>query len=265
MADIPNTPSIAAIVMMGLAVVFVIVVVIPLFIIYFKRRKPVALTIAMTFTFWNLGAIAVFVGSILQYIHTPVLGEIQYSRYGINLGYAFSAISNILMVFFVSQIFSQYPLFRRTQKLIPLINAILNGITIGMIINTITDSFPPKVISEVFNPAYPIPQTIYHLVLTFAAFIILLVFSARALNLASFLWEKAGFGFIIASAVFGILIYISFALDLVLQDFFPIFSEGYTIFNILGWLFAIFMANFAYFGYFMPTGLRNFFKKMEAK
>jgi len=70
---------------------------------------------------------------------------------------------------------------------------------------------------------------------------------------------------IFQSAIFGILIYISFALDLVLQDFFPIFSEGYTIFNILGWLFAIFMASFAYFGYFMPTGLRNVFKKMEAK
>jgi len=260
LADIPPP---RAIVMMGLAFIFVLIVTIPLYIVYFQRKKSAALTLAVAFTFWALGALSVFIGCLIHRILLQVdEGEIQYAGYGINFGYAFSALSNIFMVLFVSQVYSKFNLFNRTQKVIPLINAILNGITIGLIIDTITKSIETIDVEKKYNPDYPIGQTIYFLVWTLVAFLFLLIYSAKARIIATYRWEKVGFLLIVLSAVSGMLVYISFALDIVVQEAFPsAFIGGYTIFNILGWLFAIFMANLAYFGYLMPKRLRALFKE----
>lgn len=137
MTELPNYPKISAIIMMGISVFFVTIVVGFLFRKYFERRKIPALSLAFAFLLWNLGGIAVFVFAILHYVLDPIAGEIQYSRYGINLGYAFSAMSNILLMFFISQIYAQSPMFRRTQKVIPIANSVLNGVTIGLVTDTI--------------------------------------------------------------------------------------------------------------------------------
>lgn len=268
MADLPNDPKIGSIIILGFVLIAVFSVVTMLFLKYLNRRKEPALTLAMTFLFWGISGILVFLGFILHYINMPIpAGEIQYSRYGINLGYLFSAVSNMFMVLFISQIFSQAPMFRRTKKTIPLVNAILNGITIGLIINTLSLSLKTVAdgadISEVYNPEYPIAQTIYHLLLTFFSFSLLLALSIKERKGASLRWERAGFTFIIFYAISGILIYIMFVLDLVLALMFEIFSMGYTIFNYLGWTFAILMSTFAYLGYAMPTRIRNLLKEKE--
>lgn len=92
----------------------------------------------------------------------------------------------------------------------------------------------------------------------------LLVLSARSRKRALFRWEKAGFGFIIASAISGIIIYVFFAVDLLVQETtIDFFSTGYTIFNHFGWVSAVLMALFGYAGYVMPPGLRNWFQAKD--
>jgi len=254
MADLPSDVSLAALITVGLVAVAVTIVVIFLYKRYIERRRIAALTLAVTFTFWNLGAFAVFIGSLIHYLKQPIAeGNLQFVRYGFNIGYALSAISNIFLVLFISQIFAQSPLFRKTQKLVPLINAIFNGITIGLIIDTI--------VTDPLNPSYALEQTIYHLVMTFIAFLLLLFFSIIARGRAEYRWEKAGFGFIIGSALSGIMIYLMLALDRVVTLFVPGFEEGYTPFLYVGWSFAIIMCTLAYAGYVMPTFLRRLFKE----
>lgn len=254
MADLPSDVSLAALVTVGIVTVAVTIVVIFLFIRYFERRRLAALTLAITFAFWDLGVISVFVGSLIHYLRQPIVeGSYQIVRYGFNIGYAFSAISNIFLVIFISQIFAQSPLFRKTYKMVPLVNAILNGVTIGLIIDTI--------IADPFNPSYPLGQTIYHLVMTFIAFLLLLFFSIGARGRVQLRWEKAGFSFIIGSALAGIMIYLMLALDRVVTLFVPGFEEGYTPFLYIGWTFAILMCTLAYAGYIMPTFLRRLFKE----
>jgi hypothetical protein len=101
--------------------------------------------------------------------------------------------------------------------------------------------------------------------LTFFAFSLLLAFSIRARNKASYLWEKAGFGFIILSAVFGLFIYIFLALDRVITLItdIPHFTEGYSILTYFGWVSAIFMTYFGYAGYVMPNRIREWYRKKE--
>ncbi|MHA1156501.1 MAG: hypothetical protein ACTSQK_10375 [Candidatus Heimdallarchaeota archaeon] len=265
MADIPQDPKLGSIIILGFVLIAVFTVVTMLFAKYLDRKKEPALTLAITFLFWGLSGIAVFIGFILHYINIPIpAGDIQYSRYGINLGYLFSAVSNMFMVLFISQIFSQAPMFRRTKKTIPLVNAILNGITIGLIINTISLSLNAVDPTEIYNPQYPIAQTIYHLVLTFFSFTLLLALSFKERKEASLRWERAGFTFIILYGVSGILIYVMFVLDLIFPLIWSeIFGLGYTIFNYLGWVFAILMCIFAYLGYAMPTRIRNLLKEPE--
>jgi len=114
----------------------------------------------------------------------------------INLGYAFSAISNIFIIYFVSEIFSRYNIFRQTNKLIPLLNSIANGITIGLIINVFIQSSEDKAadLTELYNPAYPLGQTVYHLALTLFALFMLLLYSARSRNQAALRWDQGAQG-----------------------------------------------------------------------
>ena len=266
MAELPSNPTLTAIIMVGLATLAVFSTVILLFIRYLQRKKMPALTLVITFLFWGLGGLSVLIMFILHYLNAPQLaGEVQYARYGINLGYLFSAISNIFMVLFVSQIFSQSPLFRRTKSTLPIINGILNGITIGLIINSISlslDTTNPD-ITEIYNPQYPIAQTVFHLIMTLTAFILLQGFSIKYSRQASTRWEKVGFNFINLYAISGMMIYILFAVDLIVAELFTYFAYGYTIFNYLGWACGILMAVFGYLGYAMPTGIRNMLKEKE--
>jgi len=267
-SDLPSIPNLQSLVMMGLTAFFVSIIVIFLFVKYFQRKRIPALTLALTFLMWDFASLIVFIFGTIHYLHytTPEAG-IQYARYGINLGYAFSALSNSLMVLFISQIFSQATIFRKTKKTIPIINALLNGVTIGFVADSIIQSFVFEDVISYLNPAYSLNQIIYHLALTFFAFIFLLVLSAQQRRRATFRWEKAGFGFIIYSAIMGILVYVFLALDEVVQTFVSLFSEGYTIFNVIGWAFGILMCFFAYLGYVMPPWLRNAFqeKSLEEK
>jgi hypothetical protein len=269
MAELPSDPTLTAIIMVGIATLAVFTTVIMLLIRYLQRRKMPALTLVITFLFWGLGGLSVFVMFILHYLNGPGIpaGDVQFARYGINLGYLFSAISNIFMVLFVSQIFSQSPLFRRTKSAIPIINAILNGITIGLIINAISLSLDTtnSEITEIYNPTYPIAQTVFHLVMTLFAFILLQGFSIKYRRQASTRWERVGFNFINYYAMSGMMIYILFAVDLIVAELFVYFENGYTIFNYLGWACAVLMAIFGYLGYAMPSRIRNMLKEKEEK
>ena len=268
MADLPNTPTVTALIFMAIAIVVVTIVVIRMFIQYHKRKRLAALLIAFSFFFWGLAVIATFIGALLQKIYypiDPIVGAVQYSRYGINIGYLFSALTNIFIVYFVSEIFSQKQVFKYTGKIMPILHGILNGVTIGLIIHMLARSFDPAS-DNYWNPTYPLGQTIYHLAWTLTAFTILLVFSVQARRKATLRWEKAGFSFIITTAVLAELVYVFFTMDLAVQEIWAAtFSSGYTHFNNLGWLTAAIMVMFAYLGFFMPDWLRDRLKQLEVK
>ncbi|MHA1187038.1 MAG: hypothetical protein ACTSSK_09230 [Candidatus Heimdallarchaeota archaeon] len=269
MADLADTPTIAALVMMSIAIAVTIAVVTRMFIQYYKRRRNAALMIAVAFTFWGLAAISIFIGALLQYIYyngTEIIeGAFQYYRYGLNIGYAFSALSNIFIIFFVTEIFSQAPFFRLTKKALPIGHSILNGLTIGLIVNVIVESFDPTSVTH-YNPVFPLGMTFFHLTMCVMAFTALLIYSSGAKRKASLKWEKVGFTFIIWTAITAMMIHVFFVIDVVAQNYWEtIFGSSFTHFNNLAWVTAAIMINLAYIGFFMPNWLRDRLKKSEVK
>ncbi|NHJ49737.1 MAG: hypothetical protein FK733_18240 [Asgard group archaeon] len=232
----------------GVVLLFVIFIVVMLYIRYFNRKKTASLLLAVAFTFWLIAIICLFTFRVLAYlVEIALITELfDYSDFGINLGYIFSAFSNVFILFFVAYIFSQSPLFRRTGFYLPFSYASLNGVTIGLLVNATIREWP--------NPEYALGTTLYHLILTFMAFSTLIIFAVRPLRRATYKWEKAGFVFILCSGIFGILIYLSFAVDVVI-------GGGYTTFFFLAYAFSILMIIFAYMGYVMPNFVRNWFKE----
>ena len=255
----------AAVITEGATFIVVSFVVAALYYRYFKRRKAAALTLAVAFNFWNLGALGLFLGKLIQYlgeqsiITNPYYTSIGFSDFGINIGYGFSALSNVFIVLFVAVVFTQSPMFRKTGMIVPIIFGAMNGVTIGLLIGATFNTWP--------QPTYSLVPTLYHLVLTFISFGALIFFTRGPLKAADLRWEKAGFRFIILSGIFGILIYLFFAIDFVLGDFgfIEIFAEGFTPFYYAAYGMAILMCVFAYLGYVMPEFIRNLFKEHDEK
>ncbi|MBN1329793.1 MAG: hypothetical protein JXA54_09995 [Candidatus Heimdallarchaeota archaeon] len=249
------TKLLMAIVTEGIVLLSVSFVVLFLYIKYTQRKKSAALALAVAFTFYNIAIVCLFTFRILAYLQE--IGTLSdyygFSEIGISLGYGFSALSNIFIVIFVSIIFSRAPIFRRSRVIVPLIPAALNGVTIGLLIGNAITNWP--------TPTYDLGPTIYHLVLTFIAFISLIRFTVPSYKAATLKWEKAGFQFIIVSGVFGILVYLSFVVDVILGDITGIFPNGYTPFFFFAYVCAILMCNFAYLGYSMPNAVRKWFKE----
>ncbi|NPE06964.1 MAG: hypothetical protein GNW80_01670 [Asgard group archaeon] len=243
-----------AVITEGIVLAFVMFVVVMLYVRYFSRKRRSALALAIAFTFWDIAIICLFVFRLLEYLAVNGLilnpNSIGFGDIGVMLGYSFSALSNIFILIFVSIIFSQSAMFRKTGMMVPLLFAALNGITIGMLLGGGIRSWPA--------PDYSPVPTLYHLVLTFIAFLALIVFTRQPLRYASLRWEKAGFRFIILSGVFGILIYLSFALDFLFGDnVLGIISGGYTPFFFFAYVFAIIMCSLAYLGFTMPEFIRK--------
>ena len=232
-------PPLASVIIEAIVLVFVTFVVIMLYRKYAQRKKTAALTLAVAFTFWDLAIICLFVFRLLAYLFPTNPYGINFSNIGINFGYTFSALSNVFIILFVAMVFSQAPLFRRTGILIPLIFGAFNGITNGLLISALITNF--------IYPTYDILPTMYHLIFTFISFGTLIIFAIRPLRQSELKWEKAGFAFIILSGVFGILVYLSFALDFLFGDSgLGIDPDGYTAFFYLAYVFGILMCSFAY-------------------
>jgi hypothetical protein len=249
-----------AVITEGIVLVFVMFVVTMLFIRYFKRKRRTALSLAVAFTFWDIAIICLFVFRLLEYLAVNSLianpNNMEFGDIGVMLGYSFSALSNIFILIFVALVFSQSAMFRRTGMMVPLLFAALNGITIGILLGGGIRLWPA--------PEYTLFPTMYHLVLTFISFIALIVFTRQPLRHATLRWEKVGFRYIIISGVFGILIYLSFALDFLFGDnALGIISGGYTPFFFFAYVFAIFMCSFAYIGFTMPDFIRNRLKETK--
>jgi ABC-type cobalamin transport system permease subunit len=242
----------------GIVLIFVAFIVTMLYIRYANRKKTAALLLAVGFSFWLVAIICLFTFRLMSYLVEigKFVEYFSYSDLGINLGYAFSAISNVFIMFFVSYVFAQSPMFRRTGMFIPFNFAAFNGATIGLLIGSTLRNWP--------TPDYALGSTAYHLIMTFIAFSTLIIFAIRPLRRATYRWEKAGFAFIICSGVTGILIYLSFTLDVMLPEFTSI-EGGYTPFFYLAYVFGILMVIFAYLGYVMPNFVRNWFKEKPAK
>ena len=254
-----------AVIIEGIVLVIVTYVVAMLYVRYADRRRNAALALAVAFTFWDIAIVCLFVNRILAYLTqeglmNPVLVEgvqVNWSDLGVNLGYGFSALSNVFIVVFVALLFAQSPLFRRTGMILPINIAGWNGITIGLLIAATIGTWP--------EPKYELVPTLFHLFVTFTSFTLLIFFTIKPYRQATYRWEKAGFLFIILSGVSGFLLYLSFALDFVAGDenLLNWYPEGFTPFFFLAYVFGMLMCIFAYFGYVMPDFIRNLFKEKE--
>jgi hypothetical protein len=218
-----------------------------LYIRYSERKKTAALLLAISFNFWLIAIICLFSFRLVAYLQeiAIVTSTFDFANLGINFGYGFSALSNVFIIFFVAYVFSQSQFFRSTGMYLPFTYATFNGVTIGLLLGSVFRNWP--------NVQYEIGTTIYHLILTFMAFSTLIIFAIRPLRQATFRWEKAGFAFIICSGVAGILIYLSFTIDVIV-------GGGYTPFFFIAYAFGILMVIFAYLGYVMPNFVRKMFK-----
>ena len=243
----------------GIVLLFVTFVVLMLYVRYIRRRRNAALALAVAFSFWDIAIICLFVMRLLSYLSESgrvVFGtDLVFSELGISLGYAFSALSNVFIFLFVSIVFQQSQIFRKMGMFPVIFVGALNGITVGMLISNAIITWPA--------PEYALEPTIYHLLLTFLSFIALIGFTRQPLQQATTRWQKAGFKFIITSGVLGILIYLSFTIDVTIQQIWPETFTGYTVFFFLAYVFAIIMCSFAYLGYVMPDFVRNFYKERE--
>ncbi|MHA1187037.1 MAG: hypothetical protein ACTSSK_09225 [Candidatus Heimdallarchaeota archaeon] len=245
----------------GIVLLFVTFVVIMLYVRFATRKRNAALVLAVAFSFWDIAIICLFIMRLLSYLVES--GRLSYSYafsdLGITLGYAFSAVSNVFIVVFCTIVFSQSPIFRKTGIFSAMVVGTLNGITVGMLIGSAINALPNA-------PEYNLGPTIYHLLLTILSFSALIIFTSQPYRQSTSKWEKAGFRFIILSGVFGIMIYLCFALDVALGDFASsIFGDGYTVFFFLAYVFAILMCSFAYLGYVMPKFVRDYYQKQEEK
>ncbi|MHA1124848.1 MAG: hypothetical protein ACTSO7_01910 [Candidatus Heimdallarchaeota archaeon] len=245
----------------GIVLLFVTFVVIMLYVRFARRKRTAALTLAVAFSFWDVAIICLFIMRLLSYLVES--GRLSYSYafsdLGITLGYVFSAISNVFILVFCAIVFAQSPLFRKTGMLSAIVVGALNGITVGMLIGNAITAVPDA-------PVYKLGPTIYHLLLTILSFSALIIFTSQPYRQSTSKWEKAGFRFIILSGIFGILIYLCFALDVALGDFAAeIFGDGYTIFFFLAYVFAVLMCSFAYLGYVMPKFVRDYYQIQEEK
>jgi hypothetical protein len=250
----------AATIAEGTVVIFATFIVAMLFRRYFIRRKPAALALSVAFMWWDFAIISLFICRLLAFLRDEgflpafAAGDIKTEDLGIMIGYGYSALSNVFIMVFVALVFSQSPMFRRTGMLIPLLIGALNGVTIGLLIGSTIDTFP--------QPEYQLMPTIYHLLLTIISFSALIIFTVRPLKYADYKWEKAGFRFIIVSGVFGILIYLSFAIDFMLgPGLLQVFDQGYTPMYFIAYVFAVVMISFAYMGYVMPKFIRDRYKE----
>ena len=230
---------------------------------YRQRKRPAALALAVAFMLWDIAIISLFVFRLLAYLNNslgylPIFDSVSLSDIGINIGYAFSALSNIFILTFVALVFAQSNMFRITKMFFPIMFALLNGITVGLIVGSFTRDY--------LSPEYALAPTIYHLAMTFITFILLVSFTFRPLRSANYRWEKAGFRFIITSGISGFLVYLSFAIDYILgPELLGVLTISYTPFFFIAYGFAIVMCVCAYLGYVMPNFVRNWFKEKPAK
>lgn len=245
-------PPLGAVIIEGITFVAVSLVVIALFIKYIQNRKRAGLILMTAFLFWSASALSSFLGKVYQYM----TGQFSYGNIGVTAGYAFSAISNIFIFLYVSQIFSRSLFFSRTGISLPIIFGVFNGITAGLLIDFL--------LSQALSESAPVGYVAFHLILTILAFSSWGIFAIKPLQEAIFRWEKTGYGLIIASSITGVLAFVFFAIDAILPQIVPeSFAGGYTFAYYTGWILAILMCYLAYLGYVMPRPLRDLLREKE--
>ncbi len=233
-----NKIPITAVIYEILVALIMVSMTILLFLRYRARKKEAVLYMLLAYSSFSLSIILAMTGRILGYFSSIDYLEKSYTDPTSLIAYAFMALGNCFVIYFVDAIF----LNKGKNFVFPWL--IINGITIGLIIPNINFVF------GTFNALFGV--LVYHAIVTFLVFGQLSYFSFKESALNEEKLTKIGFRYIGLYGVFMMLIFVFFAFDGILRDSFDIFWRGYTPAYYFAWICTIIASFFGYLGLFMP-------------
>lgn len=234
-----NGVPILAVYLEPLVALFITIVGILIFKKYRERRNKATLYLAIAVLSLALAIWASGGAKIIEFYKTSNFDK-DIASFGIVVAYIFTALANVFSMAFIAVI------FLNENPHIPIIFAILNGITMGMLIVNL--SFSEDAYSNILI------YLIWHIFMSLYIYISLAVYSFKESKKSDEKIPQTGFKLIGFYGVFVALVFILFIIDLVLG---MVTDSGYTPFYYMAWISAAISSLFAYLGYVMPNWLKN--------
>jgi len=205
-----------------------------------KKRQP-TLYLTLSFVFYSLGIASSGVGKWLEFF-VNVSPKIYFVGGTILIAYCLTAIAMVFLMVFVDLVFLEVgPWFIASVS-------IINGITLGMMFMKINFS-----IEGAYDAALNV--VIYHALVTLAFVLLLAILSFREARQNKEKLPKIGFTFIGLYGVLVSMVFVLFAVDIVIG---VALGDAYTPFYYFAWISAGIGSLFGYVGYIMP----DWFKKL---
>ena len=240
-SDVPQLAIIAE----GSALIVFLFLSLNLFFKWKTNRRDATLNLFLSFLFYMLAVCLLFSTKSLDYITE---GSIDISTMGINLGYTFSIIGNIFLYYFTEDIFYD----EETKiKYLKEVITFANGITVGFLFIFIfqVQSLPFLELPGEYIPAHLL---IWHVLVSSAGFMILLVKAIGTARRADNRLSRAGFSMIGMTALLEILVFVFFFLD-------RFAGGGYTSWYFIAWISTSLAGLTGMIGYLMPSWFRRIF------
>ena len=205
---------------------------------YREREKDATLFLAIGFFSYSLSVWSTSIGKYLQFYSDVSFEEKAYSDFTISFAYCLTAITSVFIFAFVNEIFLD------GKKPLLLFYAILNGVTIGMIL--VTNSLDAGTYEAIF------PFVVYHAVLSLVPNGLLIYFGFKEASAQDEKVPKAGFTLIGLFGVLSIMVFVFFAIDIQWKTYSPAYYAG--------WITAGITTLCGYIGYIMPDWFKRLIK-----
>ncbi|RMG28593.1 MAG: hypothetical protein D6732_18785 [Methanobacteriota archaeon] len=209
---------------------------------YLERRNKALAYLYLNLFFTSLPVFLLASGKALDYFGSIPRRTQSFTDFTIVISYMLTAIANIFAIGFYNSLFSKDTTINRRLTFF----SILNGMTIGMLINHI--SFNYGVYAQIA------PIILYHVIISTITYGLLIKSSFQVSKKTSDRLGRIGLRLIGLFGLGVILTFVFFALDLITG---VITGGGYTIFYYLAWIVVAISAIVAYLGYVMPSWFKN--------
>ena len=204
---------------------------------YSERRRKPTLFLSFSFLFMALAVTSSATGKWIHYFaNAPIL---SFDDGFIIIAYQMTAIANVFIMVFIDEVFLNW------GSLLTSITGILNGVTVGTLI--IMNDFGEELYSEA------LPIVIYHAVISLITFGLLAGLAIRESVNSEQQMPKVGFVLIGMYGIFVALVFVLFALDLLMP-------ESYSPFYYAAWISAGVGVLCGYLGYIFPDWLKKLLK-----
>jgi hypothetical protein len=208
-----------------------------------NTRKNATRNLFLSFTLYFVAVLMLFSTKTTNFLTGD---EIDISTLGINVGYAFSLIGNVFLYYFTDDIFFDEE--NRKTYLKEFIT-LANGVTLGFLMVFIfqVQSAP---FLEIPGTYISVHLLIWHVLVSTIGFIILFVRAIQSTIKANTRVSRGGFLMISFSAIFEMLVFVFFFLDLFT-------GAGYTGWYFVAWVSASLAGICSMIGYLMPNWFRR--------